>query len=117
MIGKLITWFGRPAFVMCDAKCDKAWGINNRPKEQLSAAIDDYAYLADHELGVAPIDPGTYEGGCAKPTKPEERLNKWCVRECERSDLGGYREEGQIVQLADFSKRIYNMPSSEPKAG
>lgn len=67
---KLITYCGQPAKVGCDEKCHKAWGSNSRPKVRLSKDdYDDYYYLSDDELGVAPIDPGTYEGGCAKPTR------------------------------------------------
>lgn len=87
MISKVIMYFGRQAVLACDARCDKAWGINARPRVQLSDDPNDYAFRADHELGTAPVDPGTYEGGHAKPASPERRLNKWCARECERSIL------------------------------
>ena len=80
----IITYFGHPMKVACDRHCNKAWGINNRPRVQLSEGEDDYAYLADSELGDAPFNPGTYEGGDAKPDSPDEFPNKWCVRECER---------------------------------
>jgi hypothetical protein len=110
MIFKNIQYFGQPALAVCDANCGKAWGINLRPKVQLSADADDYEYLADGELGEAPADPGTYEGGQAKPTDPDERLNKWCVRECERCKMthAGPRVLGEI-ELFDFSKRLRNM--------
>ncbi len=29
---KIITFAGQPAKVGCDEKCNKAWGINNRPR-------------------------------------------------------------------------------------
>lgn len=67
---------------------------------------DDYAFLADAELGTAPKDPGTYECGCAKPDSPDN-MNKWCARECERSKIV---EEGNSIDLPDFSKRYYNIP-------
>ena len=85
MILKQIIYFGHPRTLICDAKCEKAWGINGRPRHQLSKDEDDYELLADHELGEAPADPGTYEGGHAKPQQRGERMNKWCCRECERS--------------------------------
>lgn len=103
---KSIIFFGQPTHVVCDAHCEKAWGSNNRPKVQLSADPDDYEYLADHELGIAPIDPGTSEGDHAKPRYLEERLNKWCTRECERSELVRDLED---FTLPDFSKRLKNI--------
>lgn len=108
MIQRDIIYFGQSIVVACDEKCNKAWGMNSRPKEYFDNNEDDYAYLSDDELGDAPINPGTYEGFemTGKPQTKEERLNKWCVRECERS----YRGELPVV-LDDFSKRIYNMPS------
>jgi len=109
MIQKNITYCGQRIIVACDEKCNKAWGMNSRPKEYFDENNeDDYTYLSDDELGEAPIDPGTYEGFemAGKPETKEERLNKWCVRECERS----YRGELPI-ELKDFSKRIYNIPS------
>lgn len=106
MYAKAILYFGQPSCVACDGNCAKAWGINNRPKEQLSDNEDDYAFLADDELGEAPADPGTYEGGQGKPVEPHELLNKWCVRECERSTL---HPINVMCRLPDFSKRRYNM--------
>lgn len=92
---KTIIFFGQQAKVNCDENCNKAWGINLRPRiyAELPDEIyplpggsifpagkeidfDDYAYLSDNELGDAPIDPGTYEGGCAKPTSKDEVGNK-----------------------------------------
>ncbi len=109
MIFKRITYFGQSAAVACDARCDKAWGRNNRPCIELAPDDpDDTAYLADGELGIAPADPGTYEGGDAKPRTPAERLNKWCVRECERCRMTP--PDGALTELPDFSTRQYNMP-------
>jgi hypothetical protein len=99
--------FGQPAVAYCDARCDKAWGINGRPRVDLSENPDDYAYLTDDELGTAPADPGTYEGGDGKPRRRPLAHNKWCVRECERSDL---RRPGEPADLSDFSRRVFNMP-------
>lgn len=106
---KQITYCGQQVIVSCDEKCEKAWGINNRPRLQLDEDDDDdYCYLTDDELGEAPEDPGTYEGGHAKPVYQEEVPNKWCVRECERC---GMVDLGEEIILPDFSKRIYNIPS------
>lgn len=132
MIAKGITFFGNPCVLICDAKCHKAWGINNRPRVYLedpelrvypneeahypdedTIDLDNYAHLADGELGDAPIDPGIYEGGHAKPKTPEERLNKWCARECERSSIVDYNTE---FELDDLSQRFYNcQPHTRPE--
>jgi hypothetical protein len=108
MIQKNIVKFGTPAVVACDANCSKAWGVVKRPRIELDPGdCDDIAYLADSELGDAPADPGTYEGFDAKPQAPEERLNKWCSRQCERSVIVA---PNQIPTLKDFSGRIFNQP-------
>lgn len=106
----IITYFGQRARVVCDRQCSKAWGVCSRPQLQLSEDEDDFAYLADGELGEAPADPGTYEGGIGKPLTPDAFPTKWCVRECERcamSEPGQYEEE---LALPDFSVRCYNIP-------
>ena len=108
----IITYGGQPMKVACDRRCDKAWGINNRPRVQLSESEDDYAFFADGELGEAPSDPGTYEGGHAKPESPDEFPNKWCVRECERcasSEPGKWR---MPLTVWTFDKRVYNKPQN-----
>lgn len=111
MLKKEILFMGKKAVVGCDEKCEKAWGINRRPSIKLDENNeDDYAYLSDKELGLAPIHPGTWEGGDAKPTKKEERLNKWCVRECERCSLSKPGEYSLPLTVKDFSERVYNIP-------
>jgi hypothetical protein len=105
--------FGLPCILACDAQCHKAWGSDSRPSIQLSDNEDDYAYLADHELGFAPKNPGTYVGDDeGKPITPEERLNRWCARECERANVA---YPGKVVKLPNFDKRIYNIPASDPE--
>lgn len=117
-IEKHLTYCGQHARHSCDAKCSKAWGGNGRPKVQLDPSNpDDFFYYADHELGVAPADPGTYEGGHAKPTEVTgpESINKWCVRECER---GAFTKPGRPfddAELPDFTQRLYNIPTSRGK--
>lgn len=107
---KLITFLGWEAKVGCDEKCHKAWGILNRPKILLSEDPDDYAYLSDDELEIAPVDLGTYEGGFAKPISKNEIPNKWCVRQCERCSISKINESHLPLKLVDFSKRFYNQP-------
>lgn len=107
MIWKAILFFGEPAAIACDEKCNKAWGISSREKNYLSVGDpDDYEFLADHELLIAPEDPGTYEGGHAKPTTPESRLNKWCCRECERCAF--VKNKTTDFKLPDYSTRRPN---------
>lgn len=103
---KQITYCGEQRIVACDEKCNKAWGINQRPKRSLSKDPDDYEYLSDDELPDAPIHPGTYEGGHAKPVNGVGIPNKWCVRECERCVMVESRLK---VQLPDFSTCIKNI--------
>lgn len=107
---KIIVYFGQYTKVNCDRNCNKAWGINSRPKIPLSSVDeDDYFFLADNELGDAPADPGTYEGGQGKPTTPNLFPTKWCVRECERCVRSSPGEYMQPLALPDFSKRRYNI--------
>jgi hypothetical protein len=105
----MITYFGQPAKVACDGKCNKAWGINNRPENQLSEKDDDWEWLSDDELEDAPDDPGTSEGGVRKPLSNSEFPNKWCVRECERCVMSHPGEYRKPLQLRDFSNRIKNI--------
>jgi hypothetical protein len=102
MIAKGIRFFGASCVLICDGKCKKAWGINHRPRTMLSDDVDDHVYIADSQLGDAPDDPGTYEGGDAKPLFKAARLNKWCARECER---------GQVVDdMEEFTPRDLEHP-------
>jgi hypothetical protein len=71
-ISRKVTYCGVPSIVRCDAKCEYAWGRNGPPHERGS---------------IAPLNPGTYEGIDAKPLTNEQRLNRWCIRECERSEV------------------------------
>lgn len=104
---KQITWFGRPVTLACDGKCGKAWGITMRPRVQFDETDpDDSAMLADYEVGLAPADPQTYEGGCAKPASPAE-MNRWCSRQCERSSLF---EPGEPISVKRFEARRFNQP-------
>lgn len=103
---KEIVWSGVATTLACDGKCSKAWGVCARPRQQLGSDDDDFAHLADDELGDAPADPGEYEGGWGKPSSPEQ-MNKWCARQCERSVAV---PKGQPVTLPDYSQRVLNQP-------
>ncbi len=51
LIQKHITFFGQRCTLACDAKCHKAWGINNRPKvylEDQTQTVRGFGYPADH---------------------------------------------------------------------
>ena len=77
-----IIYLSQTAFIICDGKCGKAWGINVRPRN----GKDEM--LKDNELEEAPINPGTYEGGDGKNPLSH---NRWCARECERSTITGIK--------------------------
>lgn len=127
-IEKHLTFFGQRARHSCDAKCSKAWGGHARPKVMLGTKIhggpydgeenlDDYFYYSDAELGVAPAESGNTEGDDDKPervTGPES-INRWCVRECERSRLTDPGRPYDEIALPDFSQRLYNIPASRGK--
>lgn len=107
----VIKYFGRDARVVCDRQCGKAWGSNNRPTVALSDDPDDWAWAADGELGDAPTNPGTYEGGEGKPAHPDYFPNKWCVSQCERCAMSRFGQTVfEPVELRDLSKQFYNMP-------
>jgi hypothetical protein len=109
---KPILYCGTSLVLACDGLCSKAWGLNGRPRVQLSGEEDDWEWLADGELGEAPEDPGTYEGGHAKPRDHSDpaRQNKWCARECERSEM----VEVGPLELPDFSARWPNYHGRRP---
>jgi len=110
MFEKIIKYMGQDAKVVCDGKCEKAWGISSRPKIILDEDNeDDYCFLSDSELDIAPIDPGTYEGSDGKPESNTEFPNKWCVRECERCSMSAPDKSHLPLEVDDFSKRIYNI--------
>ena len=110
MINKTITFLGQTAIVACDEKCEKAWGINKRKKKYLSTTNKDkWEFYSDDELKIAPIDPKSYEGGYGKPINKDDRLNRWCVRQCERHFFG---KPGDKIILPDFSKRELNIPKN-----
>ena len=119
VLTRRITYCGQPATIACDGLCEKAWGLQNRPRLYFARPDedpDDYAWLTDAETPQAPADPGTYEGGEAKPTTREERLvSKWCARECERCVMTPAGSPDAVLKLRDFSKRRANKPGSQHK--
>jgi len=119
LLQKQIIFFGQSAMITCDGRCEKAWGIGSRPSVQLSELEDAFEWLSDTELGIAPIDPGTYEGSDGKPTHDGEQLNRWCARECERSSIDR-RTIGNTVRnivLRDFNRRVCNFHSRRKEEG
>jgi hypothetical protein len=107
----LITYFGQTARVVCDERCEKAWGRDDRPRLQHDAEDpDDYSFLADHELGTAPADPGTTEGDDRKPVNNEGIPNRWCVRQCERCAMSMPGKYLEPLAPVDFSIRQRNKP-------
>ena len=110
----IIQYVDQPAKVNCDGRCKKAWGINSRPKVQVSNDEDDYEFLADHELGEAPINPGTFEGGDAKPKSSAVFPNKWCVRECERCNMSQPGKYNFPLAIKSFDDRVSNTPDRFP---
>lgn len=129
MIKKDITYFGQASVLVCDGQCNKAWGMNSRPqlyfmekgpcKPRLLREgedprdDDDYVYIADGELGEAPEQPGTSEGGDCKPFNGKlnqanaHLMNKWCARECERSVIVRKGEKIELPDLANPTPNVY----------
>lgn len=105
----IIPFCGQTAKVICDSKCNKAWGYSSRPHEKVTGKEDDIMWYADHELGEAPKDPGSYEGTHGKPESPDEFPNKWCVRECERCEMSNPGEYNKPLELTNWDERVYNI--------
>lgn len=113
MFTKQVQAYGEQVIIACDGKCNKAWGVNCRPSVDLDGKNEDNNYMVpDGDLGEAPKDPGTYEGGHGKPYNAQsgEDMNKWCFRECERCE---FYKVGEELKLKDFSKKRYNQPWTE----
>lgn len=114
IIAVRVLYFGRPHVLACDGRCDKAWGLNGRPRAFPDGALkrpddDDYVLWADGQLGTAPTDPGTYEGFQGKPDPEHKLRSKWCARECERSVMAEIRGgEMPSIRPPDMSVPQYN---------
>lgn len=129
MIQKQIRGYGKDLTIACDGRCDKAWGINGRPRLYFQEVghpprplingeepknDDDHVYMGDDELGTAPgpgKTKGVSEGGHLKPSATPltdgELMNKWCFRECERGET--FEREEPIV-IRDLVKPRPNIP-------
>ncbi len=113
-----ITYFGQKCKVGCDKRCEKAWGSSERPKVHLldpEENPDNFYWLSDKELGTAPKDPGTYEGGDAKPFHAGAFPNKWCVRECERCEMSRPGEWHKPFIMTNWNERVYNCKNDKPE--
>jgi len=129
MISKQIRGYGKDLTIACDGRCDKAWGINGRPRLYFMESAetpralkedeeprdeDDQVYIGDNELGTAPgpgETVGMSEGGHLKPSATPltngEHMNKWCFRECERGETF---EAGETIVIRDLTKPRPNIP-------
>lgn len=104
----LIRYLGEMVIMACDGRCSKAWGIDKRPRMMVSEAEGDYCFLSDDDLLEAPVDPGTTEYGEHKPRAAKYFPNKWCVRQCERSEM--FEQGTPEIILHDWSEPKYNIP-------
>lgn len=118
-----ISFFGDRCVHVCDGRCDKAWGINGRPSRKLSDEPDDYVFLGDGELGTAPY-PHSWEGGDGRPSDEPltdaTKINKWCVRECERGhllDINGRWEFSDASLAEEMANPRPNIPKEEASNG
>jgi hypothetical protein len=107
MLASRITYCGHALILICDGRCDKAWGYADRPERQLSANEDDTEDLSDGELGLAPVRSPTSENDQHKPVRPGQRHNTWCVRMCERKTT---TEDGVDFHLPDYARPVRNQP-------
>lgn len=66
-------------------------------------------FLPDTSLGLAPDDPGTYEGCDGKPhnIKSDLDMNRWCARECERSVFIPIGESINESKLPLFDEKVF----------
>ena len=137
VLEKSIVYFGRTTKVICDNNCRKAWGICLRPSIYFNALgvpvgvrteqgmggfepedWDNDAYIPDYLLGEAPDNPGTSEGFQYKPSWKDNdpaKINKWCVRQCERNAMECHPDDPRQVslELPDFNDYRFNIPTIE----
>jgi hypothetical protein len=77
---------------------------------------DNHAYIPDRLLGKAPTDLGTYEGGHGKPDwrpRTGEKMNKWCMRQCERCVMTTPGNSDGPLALPDMDTYRFNSPRTE----
>lgn len=107
LFGSEIPYTDNDTWISCDGKCDKAFGLAERPISENSLAEGDFEWLADDEVGDAPeVSCHTIDGE-NKPQLITELHNKWCIVHCERSIL---MTLGQEATLPNFDKRVPNIP-------
>jgi len=129
---KEILYCGSQVVAACDGKCDKAWGavrpvvymyknpdtLDGTESDAIwQRAHDDWRSIPDSELVEAPACNGTAEGPDTKPDMSLDylqtarggpgKLNRWCVRQCERCVTVG---RGEPIELPDMDKPFFNMP-------
>jgi hypothetical protein len=107
----------------CDGRCSKAWGLNGRPRIKLSDHDDDYVYIPDQYLGIAPgpgKTVGIAEGSHCKPSDVDHadstKLNKWCARECERSAVkwSVLERDGTLVDNGEGTFQLPDLDNPKP---
>ena len=76
--GALIKYCYQPALIMCDGKCNIAWGLSKYNADGLRP---------EYVGKPVPRDTGVSEGTDSKPRSSKSFPNRWCVRECERSRM------------------------------
>jgi hypothetical protein len=96
-----VTYGEEKFVVICDGKCEKAWGKDLRPTEQNDLHPDKQYWLNDNELKTAPSFTSSSEGYYNKPIALPETHNGWCANECERSKTLRIEE-----LLPNFDKRV-----------
>lgn len=116
-----IVDFHGPCALVCDGRCDKAWGINGRPREQHSADPDDYTYLSDSVLQTAPPPGQTRTIAEGRDVKPSAEAltgttghvmgNRWCARECERCGVLRASHGAVLAMPPDLEYPTPNLPT------
>ena len=97
LLARAIVFCGRPLVLVCDGRCDLAWGNDRRPRISHSADPDDFTWVGDDDPMCSPGAPApgdlSSEGDELKPStaalanSDSSRMNKWCARQCERSRM------------------------------
>ena len=86
---ELVTINDRVVKIICDDKCDKAWGKSSR-------MIKNEEFLSDLELGI---------NETSKIFSNVKKPNKWCLEECERLEKSKPGTYLCLLHLKDWNKR------------
>jgi hypothetical protein len=108
---------GVDGMLVCDGRCDKAWGMKYRPsvkRLKKPTKLYHYDWLSDNELGIAPEDCSITIFEIKDFHKPKNSgseiiHNDWCRRGgCERPSIVTLfeRSQGKKIRLPDFRRRI-----------